>query len=79
MENFITGIRVMNTSFAQRSKGFWGMRNMIYFFDMVSIVIYPTAMVTSTLWFWEYFFGEEDAKFFASLGLNCLRIPVRPF
>jgi hypothetical protein len=26
--------------------------------------------------FLEYFFGEEDAKFYASLGLNCLRIPV---
>jgi beta-glucosidase/6-phospho-beta-glucosidase/beta-galactosidase len=22
-----------------------------------------------------YFFGEEDAKFFASLGLNCMRLP----
>ncbi|KAG8885360.1 hypothetical protein FRB97_001435 [Tulasnella sp. 331] len=26
--------------------------------------------------FLEYFFAEEDAKFFASLGLNCIRIPV---
>ena len=25
--------------------------------------------------FLEYFFMEEDAKFFASLGLNCIRIP----
>jgi aryl-phospho-beta-D-glucosidase BglC (GH1 family) len=25
--------------------------------------------------FLEYFFQEEDAKFFASLGLNCIRIP----
>lgn len=24
----------------------------------------------------EYFFTEKDAKFYASLGLNCLRIPV---
>jgi len=26
--------------------------------------------------FLEYFFAEEDAKFFASLGFNCIRIPV---
>lgn len=26
--------------------------------------------------FLEYFFAEDDAKFFASLGLNCIRIPV---
>ena len=25
--------------------------------------------------FLEYFFTEEDAKFFASLGLNCIRLP----
>lgn len=25
--------------------------------------------------FLEYFFMEADAKFFASLGLNCLRLP----
>ena len=25
--------------------------------------------------FLEYFFSEADAKFFASLGLNCIRIP----
>lgn len=24
----------------------------------------------------EYFFTAEDAKFFASLGLNCVRIPI---
>lgn len=26
--------------------------------------------------FLEYFFTEEDAKFFVSLGLNCIRIAV---
>lgn len=26
--------------------------------------------------FLEYFFGEDDAKFFAKLGLNCIRLPV---
>lgn len=26
--------------------------------------------------FVEYFFGEDDAKYFASLGLNCIRSPV---
>ena len=25
--------------------------------------------------FLEYFFMEDDAKFFASLGLNCIRLP----
>lgn len=25
--------------------------------------------------FLEYFFLEDDAKFFASLGLNCIRLP----
>jgi len=25
--------------------------------------------------FLEYFFTEDDAKFFASLGLNCIRLP----
>jgi hypothetical protein len=27
--------------------------------------------------FLEYFFTEKDAEFFASLGLNCIRLPVR--
>lgn len=26
--------------------------------------------------FLEYFFTEEDAKFYASLGLNCIRLPI---
>ena len=26
--------------------------------------------------FYEYFFTEADAKFFASKGLNCLRLPM---
>ena len=26
--------------------------------------------------FLEYFFGEDDARYFASLGLNCIRLPV---
>jgi aryl-phospho-beta-D-glucosidase BglC (GH1 family) len=26
--------------------------------------------------FLEYFFGEQDAKWFAEQGLNCIRLPV---
>ena len=28
--------------------------------------------------FLEYFFTEKDAEYFASLGMNCLRLPVGP-
>lgn len=39
-----------------------------------SAVLLDTTL--TTLQFLEYFFTEADAKLFAELGMNCLRLPV---
>ncbi|WVQ81196.1 hypothetical protein IAT38_003318 [Cryptococcus sp. DSM 104549] len=60
MENFITGYAGHEHQARAALKEVLGEKKYEFFFDK----------------FLEYFFGEEDAKFFASLGLNCIRIPV---
>ncbi|WWC72841.1 uncharacterized protein I206_106805 [Kwoniella pini CBS 10737] len=60
MENFITGYTGHEHQVRAALKEVLGEKKYEFFFDR----------------FLEYFFGEEDAKFFASLGLNCLRVPV---
>ncbi|WWC90955.1 uncharacterized protein L201_005893 [Kwoniella dendrophila CBS 6074] len=60
MENFITGYTGHEHQLREALKDVLGEEKYEYFFEK----------------FLEYFFGEDDAKFFASLGLNCIRIPV---
>ena len=60
MENFITGYPGHEHEMRRALLGVLGQEKYDYFFDK----------------FLDYFFTEEDAKFLASLGLNCVRIPI---
>lgn len=59
MENFITGYPGHESEHRAAMLKVLGKEKYEYFFDR---------------WLY-YFFKEDDAKFFASLGLNCLRLP----
>lgn len=59
MENFITGFAGHEAQHRDAMRRVLGQQKYEYFFDK---------------WL-EYFFTEADAKFFADLGLNCLRLP----
>jgi aryl-phospho-beta-D-glucosidase BglC (GH1 family) len=59
MENFITGYPGHEFQHRKSMKKVLGEENADYFFDK---------------WL-EYFFTDKDAEYFASLGLNCLRLP----
>ncbi|GFZ50031.1 hypothetical protein JCM24511_07784 [Saitozyma sp. JCM 24511] len=60
MENFITGYTGHEHQLREAMLDVLGKDKYEFFFDK----------------FLTYFFGEDDAKLFASLGLNCLRLPV---
>lgn len=60
MENFITGYPSTESAHRQAMLRALGQRRYELFFDS----------------FLRSFFGREDAEFIASLGLNCVRIPV---
>lgn len=59
MENFITGYPGHEHQHRAAMAKVLGKEKSEFFFDK----------------FLEYFFTEADAKFFASLGLNCIRLP----
>lgn len=59
MENFITGFAGHESQHRAAMRKALGPEKYEFFFDK---------------WL-EYFFTEADAKFFAELGLNCLRLP----
>lgn len=59
MENFITGYPGHESQHRAAMRRVLGPEKYEFFFDK---------------WL-EYFFTEADAKFFAGLGLNCIRIP----
>lgn len=59
MENFITGYPGHESQHRSAMLQVLGKEKSDFFFDK----------------FLEYFFTEADAKFFASLGLNCIRLP----
>jgi aryl-phospho-beta-D-glucosidase BglC (GH1 family) len=59
MENFITGYPAHESQHRAAMLKVLGKEKYEFFFDK----------------FLEYFFTEADAKFFASLGLNCIRLP----
>lgn len=59
MENFITGFPGHEAQHRAAMRRVLGPEKYEFFFDR---------------WL-EYFFTEADAKFFADLGLNCLRLP----
>jgi hypothetical protein len=59
MENFITGYPGHEHQHRAALLKVLGQEKYDFFFDR----------------FLEYFFTEADAKFFASLGLNCIRLP----
>lgn len=59
MENFISGYPGHETEHKKVIESVIGKDKCDFFFDK----------------FYEYFWTEEDAKFFKELGLNCLRIP----
>ncbi|KAK0704874.1 glycoside hydrolase superfamily [Lasiosphaeris hirsuta] len=60
MENFITGYPGHETEMRAAMLEVLGQEKYDFFFDK----------------FLEYFFTSSDAKFLASLGLNCIRIPI---
>ncbi|KAK4189824.1 family 5 putative glycoside hydrolase [Podospora australis] len=60
MENFITGYPGHESEMRKALLGVLGQEKYEFFFDK----------------FLEYFFTPSDAKFLASLGLNCIRIPI---
>jgi len=60
MENFITGYPGHESEMRAAMLEVLGQEKYDFFFDK----------------FLEYFFTSEDAKFLASLGLNCIRIPI---
>ena len=60
MENFITGYPDTESAHREAMRKALGQRRYDLFFDS----------------FLTHFFGVEDAAFIASLGLNCVRIPV---
>ncbi|KAL5514139.1 XYL5_2 [Sanghuangporus baumii] len=60
MENFISGYPGCEFQIREALADVLGESKAAFFFDK----------------FLEYFFGEEDAKFFKSLGLNCIRIAI---
>ena len=60
MENFITGFPGTESSHRQAMRRALGERRAALFFDSLL----------------RHFFGAEDARFIASLGMNCVRIPV---
>lgn len=60
MENFITGYPATESAHRAAMRAALGERRYGLFFDS----------------FLTHFFGEQDAAFIASLGLNCVRIPV---
>ncbi|KAK1762536.1 glycoside hydrolase [Phialemonium atrogriseum] len=60
MENFITGYPGHESEMRAAMLEVLGHEKYEFFFDK----------------FLEYFFTTEDAKFLASLGLNCIRIPI---
>jgi len=48
-----------------------------FFFDKVRMQgIVETIIINDENQYLEYFFAEADAKFFSSLGLNCIRIGI---
>jgi endoglucanase len=60
MENFITGYPATESAHRKAMREALGQRRYALFFDS----------------FLTHFFGEQDAAFIASLGMNCVRIPV---
>jgi len=60
MENFITGYPANEEAQREAIREVLGREKYEFFFDR----------------FLEYFFGEEDARYVASLGLNAVRLPV---
>jgi endoglucanase len=60
MENFITGYPSTESAHRKAMRGVLGERRCELFFDS----------------FLTHFFGADDAAFIASLGMNCVRIPV---
>jgi aryl-phospho-beta-D-glucosidase BglC (GH1 family) len=59
MENFVTGFPGSESGHRAAMRSVLGPEKYTYFFDK---------------WL-EYFFTEKDANYFATLGLNCIRIP----
>jgi aryl-phospho-beta-D-glucosidase BglC (GH1 family) len=59
MENFITGFPGHEEQHREAMLKVLGQEKYKFFFDK----------------FLEHFFTEADAKYFSSLGLNCIRIP----
>lgn len=60
MENFITGYPGHENEMRSAMLEVLGQEKYDFFFDK----------------FLDYFFTREDAKFLASLGLNCVRVPI---
>jgi aryl-phospho-beta-D-glucosidase BglC (GH1 family) len=82
MENFITGYPGREYQIREALAEVIGEEKSQFFFDKsVSLSIpssfYIIEKALTVIWnrFLEYFFTESDAKFYKSLGLNCIRVP----
>nr|CDP27084.1 Putative Glycoside Hydrolase Family 5 [Podospora anserina S mat+] len=78
MENFITGYPGHENEMRKAMLEVLGQEKYDFFFDKVCSVA-PSSTTDHGLTpvkFLEYFFTPSDARFLASLGLNCIRIPI---
>lgn len=77
-ENFITGYPGHEFEVRAALLEVLGQEKSDFFWDKVRLAakVYIACPLTVSQ-FLEYFFGPKDAEYFASLGMNCLRLPVR--
>ena len=77
MENFITGYPGCEFQIRAALHDVLGPEKCDFFFDKVRCISlsYGPLLISPHKQFLEYFFQEEDAAFFKSLGLNCIRLP----
>lgn len=80
MENFITGFPGHEHECRRALLEVLGKEKYDFFFDKVGStcgLCFECVPKTDNIpQFLDYFFTSSDAKFFASLGLNCVRIPI---
>jgi len=79
MENFITGFSGHERQHRAALLAVLGKEKYEYFFEKVKLPRSKLSnynLATNNYFqFLDYFFTRSDAKYFASLGLNCVRIP----
>ncbi|OBZ72767.1 Glucan 1,3-beta-glucosidase [Grifola frondosa] len=74
MENFITGFPGCEFQIREALVDVLGKEKSEFFFDKTRCT--DSDRTATALQFLEHFFAEDDAAFFKSLGLNCIRIAI---